>query len=459
MRPIVSRSLASASLLLIALAVPAVTRPHYGGALRIEMRAAPASLDPAAADADPRLTSLLFNTLVILDDTGSPRPQLARAWQARNNRRWQFSLRPDVKLQDGSVLTPAQVVASLKAANPAWRVTPLADGIVLDFDSPQPHLLAQLAWPANAIVVRAADGALLGTGPYRIAEWQPGRRALLAAHEEYWGGRPFLDAVQIEMGRSYRDQLIDLDLGKADVVELAADQVRRAMQDGRHVALSSPVELLALRFPEGRRVTQDPHLRLAISNTINRASVNNILLQRQGEPAGGLLPQWLSGYAFLFPVTADLAHAKQLRAASSAPVVLAYDTADPLDRMLAERIAVNARDAGIVIQVVPASATVAADAYLARIRLASADPAAALARLAPASDPVGLAHILATTSPEALYAAERSLLDDLSIMPLVYLPEVYALGAHVKNWEEPRLGGWPLGAVWLESAQMQGTKP
>ncbi len=459
MRHSVSRLLATASLLAFALTAAAATRPHYGGSLRLQMRAAPSSLDPRAADADPRLTSVLFDTLVALDESGKPVPQLARAWQARNNRHWQFTLREDVKLQDGSVLTPAQVAASLKTANPAWQVGVGEGGVTLDFDGPQPHLLAQLACSANAIVVHRSDGALLGTGPYRVAEWQPGRHALLTASDDYWGGRPFLDALQIEMGRNYRDQLMDFDLGKADIIELSADQVRRTMQDGRRVALSSPVELLALRFPEGRAATQDPHLRLAISNTINRASVNNILLQRQGEPAGGLLPQWLSGYSFLFPVTADLAHAKELRPVNSAVVVLAYDAADPLERMLAERIAVNARDAGIIIQTVANPGSVIADAYVARIRLASMDPAAALARMAPPRDPIAVAHILASVSPEALYAAERDLLDDLSIVPLAYLPEVYAVGTHVKNWDEPRFGGWPLPAVWLDTPDAQRNKP
>ncbi len=458
MRHRVSQSLASASLLLIALTASAVTRPHYGGTLRVEMRAAPVSLEPAAPESDARISALLFDTLIVLDENAAPRPRLARAWQSRNNRQWQFSLVRDVKLPDGSTLTPAQVAASLKAANPAWRVAVLDDGIALEFDSPQPHLLAQLALASSAIVVRRPDGALLGTGPYRIAEWRPGRHLMLTANDDYWGGRPFVDAIQIEMGRSYRDQLMNLDLGKADVIELAADQVRRAMQDGRRVEMSRPVELLALRFPEGRAATQDPHLRLAISETINRASVNNILLQRQGEPAGGLLPQWLSGYAFLFPVTADLAHAKELRPQNATPVVLAYDPADPLERVLAERIALNARDAGIVIQALPNSAT-PADAYLARMRLASSDAAAALARMAPVTDPIGVSHILAVQSPDALYAAEHNLIDDLSIVPLVYLPEVYAVATHVKNWDEPRLGGWPLSAIWLNTSEMPRTKP
>src|SRR5512135_3327698 len=138
MRRSISRSLASASLLL-ALCAVAATRPHYGGTLRIEMRAAPVSLDPAQETS--KLTPLLFDTLVVLDDSGTPRPGLARGWQSRNdNRRWQFPLRPDLKLSDGTPLTSAQAAASLVSANPGWRATALGDAVVLEFDAPRPHL-------------------------------------------------------------------------------------------------------------------------------------------------------------------------------------------------------------------------------------------------------------------------------------------------------------------------------
>jgi hypothetical protein len=37
--------------------------------------------------------------------------------------------------------------------------------------------------------------------------------------------------------------------------------------------------------------------------------------------------------------------------------------------------------------------------------------------------------------PETLFAAERALLDDHTVIPLVYLPELYGLGPRVHNQE------------------------
>ena len=58
----------------------------------------------------------------------------------------------------------------------------------------------------------------------------------------------------------------------------------------------------------------DARVREAIALSIDRAAIVNFILQKEGEPAGGLLPQWSSGTAFLFSTVADVVHAKELSA-------------------------------------------------------------------------------------------------------------------------------------------------
>src|SRR5882724_10560674 len=101
----------SALLLLVAismfLATPASTRPHYGGTLRLAMREAPASLDPADSSqpgifAFRNLSRLIFDTLVTLDGRGQAQPGLSSAWQVDpGNQRWQFTIRRGVTFHDG----------------------------------------------------------------------------------------------------------------------------------------------------------------------------------------------------------------------------------------------------------------------------------------------------------------------------------------------------------------------
>ena len=172
--------------------------------------------------------------------------------------------------------------------------------------------------------------------------------------------------VEILLGRSLRDQASDLDLGKADMVELGPNELRR-QPAGRRVWSSSPVRVLALVFSPR---FDDARVREALALAVDRSAIHTVLLQRQGEISGALLPQWLSGYAFLFPAAADLGRARQL-AAGARPITLGV--IDAAARPIAERIALNARDAGLSVSVTPQAAN--ADVTLVELRIASADPA------------------------------------------------------------------------------------
>ena len=78
---------------------------------------------------------------------------------------------------------------------------------------------------SNAVVVHGEDGSLIGTGPFRIAHWEPEKSVTLAAHDTYWAGRPFLDTIEIKMGRALRDQELDLESGKSDVASVQSSGI------------------------------------------------------------------------------------------------------------------------------------------------------------------------------------------------------------------------------------------
>src|SRR5262249_60260212 len=90
-----------------------------------------------------------------------------------------------------------------------------------------------------------------------------------------------------------------------------------------------------------------------------------------------------TGYSFLYPVAADLTRARQERSEvkSQPSWTLAYETSDPLARVAAERIALNAHDAGLDIQL---NTTAAGDLRLVRVPLSSSNAQAALRTLSSA---------------------------------------------------------------------------
>jgi ABC-type transport system substrate-binding protein len=314
-------------------------------------------------------------------------------------------------------------------------------------ESSDANLLAELALTRNAIVKRSTDNRPGGTGPFQVADWQPGKKLSLAAWEDCWRGRPFLDAIEIEMGKSFRDQMTALEVGKADLVEVAPEQARRVSQDGRQLASSSPVELLALLFTRDVASGDEKLLREALALSVERGSIRNVLLQGAGQPTGGILPNWMSGYGFVFPVDADLPRARLEREqVRSRPTwILGYDGSDPLARLLAERIALNAKDAGLLVQ---PSLGATAELWLVRIPLAAPDPWIALAGVA---NFAGLPTAKNHDAVEDLYASEVGMLATQRLIPLFHLPVSYASATRLKTWALRPDGSFSLADAWLAS--------
>ena len=440
-----------ASSLICVVSAGAATRPHYGGTLHVETRAALASLDPADLNQSDwlgcrNLFGLLFDTLVSLDEQGNPEPALASSWQAESgSQRWQFHLRHGVTFHDGALVTADAVAASLRKTNPNWKVFSEGENVIIERDSPAPNLPAELALPRNSIVKRAG-GKLSGSGPFAISQWDPGKKLSLIARDDYWGGRAFLDAVEIDIGRNPREQLLSLNLGKAQVIDITPEQARREIAEGRHVESSSPIELMALVFGRDPQSPEDARQRQALALSIDRDSLNTVVLQGGGEPTGGLLPNWMTGYEFVFPVSIDLALARQVRSEipHTSAWTLSYDPADPVARVVAERITLNARDAGLGMQITSANM---ADVRLVRVPLVSLDGQIALGEVATA---LGLPQPkLASSSVDDLYGAESKLLQSQRVIPLLHLRMAYGVSDTVKNWKTARDGSWRAPNAWL----------
>ena len=150
------------------------------------------------------------------------------------------------------------------------------------------------------------------------------------------------------------------------------------------------------------------------------------------------------------PTAPDLPRARALANAlpsAARTLTLSYDPAMRAARALAERVAVNARDAGLTVQTAPQNPH--ADLQLAAVRLTSLDPAQALAGLAAA---LGLPSPGPAESPETLYESERKLLDSFRAIPLFHLPMLYGVSSRVRVAAPPQvtcLGDWRFDNIWL----------
>lgn len=440
------RSAISLFLVLVALAAHARTRPHYGGTLRVEIEGDPWQQPNGIA------RRLVYDGLTRMDVRGLPAPALAIDWTTDNDHhRWQFRLRPGVHFSDGTPLTSVNIVSSLNVSCPAncpWgAVRAIGGSVVFLSDSPMPVLPALLAGDTYLIALpnpdATSDSRLLGTGPYQAAGFANNTLKLIA-NENGWQGRPFADSVEIRVHRAIRDQWLDLSVGRADIVEVPAEQLRQAQQNHMRLLTSPPTTLLALEVSDAGALA-NPTLRAAISLAIDRSSLSNVIYQKQGEVTASLLPGDISGYSFLFPIDRDLNKAHGLRGGLTPnPLTLAAQ-GGPTMQLAAQRIALNLHEAGFNVQM--AQGTQQGDLNLRAFALEGRDPQSTLESLTRAA---GQPIPVNDPSPAALYKAEREFLDRKTLIPLLYLPRAWAASGRIRDLRLDAAGTPDLADASLE---------
>ena len=406
------------------------TRPHYGGTLRVETPGDPWQHPDGIA------RRLVYDGLTELDPNGALRPALALTWESDgNNHRWQFRLRSGVHFHDGSPLTSAAVVTSLTASCasdcPWGAVKAVGPLVVFTSDSPMPNLPALLAGDAFLIgFATTGDGSApvnQGTGPFQVKGFNNGVLTL-AANENCWQGRPFVDAIEIRAHLPVREQWLDLGVGRADVVEVPADQLRQAQQQRLSVLTSPPLVLVALQVSESGTLA-NVKLRGAIAAAVDRGALYNVIFQKQGEITASLLPQRVTGYSFLFPAGRDMNKAQELRGGLTGGALTLATEGDGTMQLAAQRIALNLREAGFNVQMASPGAHYA-DLILRKLPVAGTDAAAALEQVMRSA---GEPNPVTETAPMAIFKLEQTYLDEKKLIPLLDLPRAYAKGPRVRD--------------------------
>ena len=433
-------------LLLCEMAAMARTRPRYGGTLRIDTRSDPLQSPNGIA------RKLVSDTLTRVDENGQVLPGLAVRWESQSaNHRWQFWLRPGVHFHDGTPLTAAAVVQSLsqECGGCRWRVRAVGDSVVITSESPMPGLSAELARSQYAVLRKDDDGNFDGPGPFRIAANSNGI-LFLSATDDSWDARPLVDAIEIYGGRSIHYQWLDLSVGRADIVEVPPEQLRQAQQDHMPLAVAGRASDLVALSVAVKGALRDVRIREAIAVSVDRTALFGTIYQKQGEITASLLPNALTGYAFLFPTVPDVARARELRAQQPLPLLhLAVDTSDPVLRLVADRLALNLHDSGFNVQVVSQAST-NAELTLRVVHLEAADAVSALREILADFDASDVAD---GADPAALYQVERSFLQSYTVVPLLYLPRAYGLSGRVRNLILAADGSLQLANASLEDAK------
>ena len=204
---------------------------HVGGALRVHLDGDPTHLNPLLdpdASALQIVSGLVYEPLIECPSpgtTGGYRPVLAESWQiSPDGLRIALRLRSGVRWHDGRNFSGLDVQATLEPLLSAGGTDAVmlrsslqdvasieisADRIVrLLLKRPSDLALRALCdiliLPDHLLRGPGADrGALLrqpvGTGPFRFAGWEKGKRIRLARNKAYWAESPPLDEIAFEV--------------------------------------------------------------------------------------------------------------------------------------------------------------------------------------------------------------------------------------------------------------------
>ncbi len=203
-------------------AAPEVTRKSGGGIIHVPMTSDLQSLDPSGVHLiHQMMLNTIFQTLTRQAEGARIVPWLASEFQAEEGgRRFRFRLREDVRFHDGRRMTSRDVRYSFEhllqnAEGPSRSLyfsirgaKALANGetsvlegfrilsaseFTIDLDEPVSFFPALLAYLSAAIIPEGSEKFMgswregcVGTGPFRVVRFEPGRRLELEANSDYW---------------------------------------------------------------------------------------------------------------------------------------------------------------------------------------------------------------------------------------------------------------------------------
>lgn len=299
------------------------------------------------------VNSNIFEGLVRFDRNLIPEPALADRWINEDERTWVFHLRPGARFSNGKPVQARDVESSLNAARKrGWATGVFLESIEsvvaignenvrIRTTAPSAILLSKLHYgfvvPAEGL--ESSRVAPVGTGPYRLEAWSPGRELVLKRNIFWRGPAPAFDQIRFRVVANAGDrirQVLDRRADIADHTPLAADDP--LWKDSRVRVHSAPglrVLFLALRM--NAPPFSDSRVREAVGLTIDRTELIRRSLAGNAVATSQLVTQSVSGYnPGLPPARLDRARARSLLAEAGYPKGFAVRLDGPNNRYVAD---------------------------------------------------------------------------------------------------------------------------
>ena len=258
------------------------------------------------------------NEALIQADTNSEYvADLATDWEVSEDAlTYTFNLREGVTFSDGTPFTAEDVVFTYEevqknqANNENVDLTKLksveADGdykVVFTLNECYSPFLDTVAMlqivPSDSYNSETFDTAPIGTGAYKVAQYDTNQQIILQVNDSYWGGTPDIEQVNIismDQDTAYSNAVS----GQLDVVMVGSTYINETIDsmtlhkletmDVRNVSLPTLTEQVMKdsqgnEYNVGNNVTSDIAVRKALSIGINRQEIIDNAFNGEGKPA------------------------------------------------------------------------------------------------------------------------------------------------------------------------------
>ncbi len=269
-------------------------------------------------------------------------PNLVRAysWLDKTGQTLQLDLRDDVTFQNGDKFSSADIKFTLYErvhADPTvlsgapWRGvtgidTPSPTRAILHFDKPMVLAPLELAEFATVVLPGAYYQKVgqngfrkkpVGSGPYRLVEYERNSRIVLEAYDKHWRGPAKIKRLTFQIVADPVARAAAIQSGQADItLNLPVREVERlGALPGMEPQLNSTTSITFIQMVN-KGVFKDRNIRLAMHHAIDKAAISKAL------SGGHMTPVWLPagpgmpGYVPGFKIAYDPGKAKALLAQS-----------------------------------------------------------------------------------------------------------------------------------------------
>jgi peptide/nickel transport system substrate-binding protein len=253
----------------------------------------------------------IYEPLIYQDIDNSYKGLLAESWTVSpDSKSISFKLRKGVKFTDGSPFNAEAVKFSFERLQKVGSKSPIFEtfknvtrmeakddlSFVMDLKDPYAPIFHDLQVSYAGILspsaVKAANDDIgrvaVGTGPYRLKEWQTGQKVVLERNPDYaWPpalfanrGAPFIQELQYKVIPDAASQLVALEAGEVDYLGLQAKDLSKYQNDQRFKIYDSlSFGLTYLGFDAKRKPFDDPKVRHALAQAVNKQEIVDVVFE------------------------------------------------------------------------------------------------------------------------------------------------------------------------------------